>query len=103
LRTTKRYTHYSSLPINLDDASKRRQGYKDYHKQYTHQLIGGVVFADMQSVSNWPGNKIDAVWPGEGLGIRIKINKHSATNVAVDYAWGSEGSRGFFVNLGEVF
>jgi hypothetical protein len=66
-------------------------------------LIGGVVFADIQSVSNWPSNKIDAIWPGEGLGIRIKFNKHSDTNAAIDYAWGLGGSQGFFVNLGEVF
>ena len=35
--------------------------------------------------------------------IRIMLNKFSRTNIALDYAWGTQGSRGFFVNLGEVF
>jgi len=41
--------------------------------------------------------------PGYGAGLRIKLNKFSRTNVAIDYGFGAGGSRGFFVNLGEVF
>jgi hypothetical protein len=66
-------------------------------------LFGGVVFAGVQSASEWPGNQIKFLWPSAGVGVRVKINKHSNTNIAVDYAWGKDGSRGFFVNLGEVF
>jgi hypothetical protein len=72
-------------------------------------LIGGVVFANAQSFSNYnPGNyytsgNFDNVWPGLGVGIRIKVNKHSDTNVAIDYGFGMDGSHGFFVNLGELF
>lgn len=66
-------------------------------------LIGGVVFANAQSFSNWPDKKFDKVAPGAGLGIRLKINKTSRTNIAVDYGFGAGGSRGLFVNLGEVF
>jgi hypothetical protein len=40
---------------------------------------------------------------GYGAGIRIKLNKHSNTNVAIDYAFGQGGSQGIFMNLGEVF
>jgi hypothetical protein len=65
-------------------------------------FLGGVVFADGQTVSDWPGNKIDTVWPGVGTGIRFKLNKYSNTNGAIDYAWG-RGSQGIFVNIGEVF
>jgi outer membrane protein assembly factor BamA len=66
-------------------------------------LIGGVLFANAQSFSNYPQNNIDMVWPGVGLGIRLKANKRSNTNIAIDYGFGMDGSRGFFVNLGEVF
>jgi hypothetical protein len=31
------------------------------------------------------------------------VNKFSKTNLALDYGFGLEGSRGFAVNLGEVF
>jgi len=66
-------------------------------------LLGGVVFGNAQSFSNWPTKKFDKVAPGAGLGIRIKINKKSRTNIAIDYGFGINGSRGLFVNLGEVF
>jgi hypothetical protein len=62
-----------------------------------------VIFANAQSVSEWPSNKFDTVLPGAGLGLRIKVNKHSNTNVAIDYGFGAGGSNGLFVNLGEVF
>jgi hypothetical protein len=41
--------------------------------------------------------------PAGGIGLRIKVNKKSATNLAIDYGIGINGSRGFFVNLGESF
>jgi len=66
-------------------------------------LIGGVLFANAQSFSNYPVNNFDMIWPGLGLGIRLKANKRSNTNIAIDYGFGMDGSRGFFVNLGEVF
>lgn len=72
-------------------------------------LIGGVVFANAESFSNYYPNSyytsgnFNNLWPGVGLGIRIKVNKHSDTNVAIDYGFGMDGSRGFFVNLGELF
>ncbi|HEX4849763.1 MAG TPA: hypothetical protein VFV08_03105, partial [Puia sp.] len=66
-------------------------------------LFGGVAFVNAQSFSNYPQNNFDMIWPGFGAGIRIKVNKHSNTNIAIDYGFGIDGSRGFFVNLGEVF
>jgi len=66
-------------------------------------LLGGVIFANAQSFSNYPSNNFDAIWPGAGLGIRIKVNKNSNTNIAIDYGFGQGNSRGFFVNLGELF
>ncbi len=66
-------------------------------------LLGAVVFANVQTFSNDLSSQYRKLIPGAGAGLRIKINKHSRTNLAVDYAFGAEGSRGFFINLGEVF
>ncbi len=66
-------------------------------------LLGGVVFGNLQSYSEYPSNKFEAIEPGYGLGIRIKFNKFSKTNICLDYGFGLHGSNGLFVNLGEVF
>jgi len=66
-------------------------------------LLGGVVFANGQSFTNYPANAFKGIAPATGAGIRVKINKHSDTNACIDYGVGTNGSHGFFVNLGEVF
>jgi len=66
-------------------------------------FIGGVVFANVQSYTEETTNRFEAVLPGWGAGIRIKLNKFSRTNLAVDYGFGLHGSHGIFANLGEVF
>ena len=74
-------------------------------------LFGGVVFANAETFSSrestLEGNAslktFDPVQPGYGAGIRIKLNKFSRANLCVDYGWGTGGSKGVAVNLGEVF
>jgi hypothetical protein len=66
-------------------------------------LLGGVLFANGETFTGIQGNKFQKIAPAAGTGLRVKINKHSDTNVAIDYAFGMYGSNGFFVNLGEVF
>jgi len=66
-------------------------------------LFGGVVFANAETFSDILTGRYEVISPGVGLGIRIMLNKFSRTNLALDYGWGTQGSRGFFVNLGEVF
>ncbi len=66
-------------------------------------LVGGVVFANAQSVTDWPSNKFQTIYPAVGTGIRIKVNRDSKTNICIDYALGINGSNGVFINLGEVF
>ncbi len=68
-----------------------------------NQLLGGVLFFNAQSYTEYPSKKFEKVIPGFGTGVRIKFNKHSRTNLAVDYGFGIDGSSGIFVNLGEVF
>jgi len=66
-------------------------------------LLGGVVFCNVESVPNYPSNDFDVFHVGKGIGLRIKLNKYSGTNLCIDYGWGDGGSRGFFFNVGEVF
>jgi hypothetical protein len=66
-------------------------------------LLGAVAFANGESFAEYPNNAFERIAPAAGGGIRIKINKHSNSNICIDYGVGTGGSRGFFVNLGEVF
>jgi outer membrane protein assembly factor BamA len=66
-------------------------------------LLGAVLFANGESFSELQTNRFESVAPAVGTGIRIKINKHSGSNICIDYGVGTDGSHGFFVNLGEVF
>lgn len=66
-------------------------------------FLGGVVFTNVQSLSSQPGQSVKGILAGYGAGIRVKFNKHSNTSVALDYGIGQGGSKGIFMNLGEVF
>jgi hypothetical protein len=76
----------------------------EYRMQLTKNgLLGATFFSNAMHFSKeyfHVGNKIKY---GAGLGLRIKFNKYSDTNLCIDYAWGQDGSKGFFINLGEVF
>ena len=76
----------------------------EYRFNISHnQLLGGVLFANAESFTEWGTNRFEKLLPGIGTGIRLQFNKHSRTNIALDYAFGMNGSGGVFVNLGEVF
>lgn len=110
---------YLDLPSTLWDASTNAgRGYiqgrfrgaqmvyaeTEYRYAITgNGLLGGVVFINAQSFSAAPGTRLQAIQPGYGPGIRIKLNKVSKTNICVDYGFGRQGSRGLFVNVGELF
>jgi hypothetical protein len=66
-------------------------------------FLGGVIFANAESVSQYPNNKFEYIDPGYGIGIRIKMNKYSNVNLCFDYGFGLMGSKGLYANLGEVF
>jgi len=84
----------------------------EYRFGITHNgLLGAVVFGNAANystnlvppTSTTEADGLQHIIPAGGAGIRIKINKHSNTNLCIDYGVGTQGSRGFFVNLGEVF
>ncbi len=66
-------------------------------------LVGGVVFLNTESLTEYKSNAFEHIAPAGGTGLRVKLNKNSSTNVSIDYGLGLYGSHGFFVNLGEVF
>jgi outer membrane protein assembly factor BamA len=65
-------------------------------------LLGGVVFLN-GTASAGPAETFGSLDTGGGLGIRIKFNKDSRTNLALDRAWGRAGSGGWFMGMSEVF
>ncbi len=110
---------YLDLPSTLWDASTNAgRGYiqgrfrgaqmvygeTEYRYHITSNgLIGGVVFINAESFSAAPGTRLQTVQPAFGPGLRIKLNKVSKTNISIDYGFGTQGSRGLFVNVGELF
>ncbi len=110
---------YLDLPSTLWDASTNAgRGYiqgrfrgaqmvyaeTEYRYRITRDgLLGGVVFVNAESFSAAPGTRMQAIQPACGPGLRIKLNKVSRTNICVDYGIGRQGSRGLFVNVGELF
>lgn len=66
-------------------------------------MLGGVVFANLQSFEEWPNRRFLYVQPAAGAGLRFKINKYTKTNISIDYGFGANGSRGLFINMGELF
>jgi len=66
-------------------------------------LLGLVVFGNATSISEFSGKYFGPIQPGGGAGIRIKFNKHTSSNSALDYGFGTHSSRGFATNINEVF
>ncbi|MEO8854716.1 MAG: BamA/TamA family outer membrane protein [Ginsengibacter sp.] len=66
-------------------------------------ILGGVLFVNVQNFSSDLSKQYSSLFPGYGLGLRVKFNKYSNANLCVDYGFGVKGSQGFFVNIGEVF
>lgn len=69
-----------------------------------NKFLSGVAFFHMQTANDESGTKLFQVWqPGGGAGLRVLFNKHTRTNLCLDYAWGKYGSKGFFLGLNEAF
>ncbi|MDP9078322.1 MAG: BamA/TamA family outer membrane protein [Bacteroidota bacterium] len=75
----------------------------EYRRDITDNgLFGFVVFANFNSASEPNSRKFVYVNPAAGGGLRIKFNKKSATNIAIDYGF-SKGYNGLGIGLGEAF
>jgi hemolysin activation/secretion protein len=75
----------------------------EYRRDITpNGLLGFVLFANLNSVSEPVSDSFEYLHPAAGGGLRIKFNKHSGTNLALDYGL-SKGYSAFYLNLGETF
>jgi len=69
-----------------------------------NKFISGVVFGNLQTANDEHGTELFQVFqPGYGAGFRVLFNKTTRTNLALDYAYGKFGRKGFFLNLNECF
>jgi outer membrane protein assembly factor BamA len=65
-------------------------------------LLGFVVFTNVNTNTGAGNNSFTGLHPAAGAGLRIKFNKRSNTNIAIDYGI-SKGNSGVTINLGEAF
>ena len=73
-------------------------------------VLGAAVFANAESVTQLKvvrsvveNGRFGKVVPAVGAGLHLNLNKSARTNLAVDYGFRLDGSRGLALNLGEVF
>ncbi len=75
----------------------------EYRKDITQDgLFGFVLFANVNSVSERRTHDFAYIHPAGGGGLRIKFNKHSGSNIGIDYG-ASKGYHAIYFNLGETF
>lgn len=80
-------------------------GFENRIRLTSNGLLGMVLFINVESASNPDANikLLDFIEPGGGIGLRIKFDKFSRTNICIDYGIGRYGSSAVFLNLGEFF
>ena len=75
----------------------------EYRRSITSdELLGFVVFGNMNSVTEPGTRKFAYLHAAAGAGLRVKFNKHSGTNLGMDVA-ASKGYWAVYFNLGEAF
>jgi len=76
----------------------------EYRRGLTRDgLWGAVVFFNETITTNPETNTFGRADTAVGAGLRIKFNKHTNTNVSIDYGWGRDASHGLFLGMTEVF
>jgi hypothetical protein len=76
----------------------------EYRMQFTRDgLWGGVAFLNLTSSSTAVEGQFGRFDPGGGAGLRMKFNKRTDTNLAVDGAVGADHTLRLFFGLQEVF
>ncbi len=78
-------------------------GELEYRKQISaNGLWGFVVFTNLHSVSEYVTNNFSYWNVAGGAGLRVKFNKLSRSNIALDFGF-SKDYWGIYLGLGEVF
>ena len=66
-------------------------------------LVGAVAFFNTTTVDGNGTSLLRSFEPAGGGGLRFLLNKHSRTNLCVDYGVGTRGSRGLYLGIQEAF
>lgn len=68
-------------------------------------LLGFVVFTNVSTLSSTSTGEhlFDNVAPAAGAGLRALFNKHSRTNLCVDFAVGKAGAKGVYLAIQDAF
>lgn len=75
----------------------------EYRRDLTENgLLGFVAFANLHTNTTPGYKKFEGPHAAAGTGLRIKFNKRSNTNIALDYGF-SRGNSSFYLALGEAF
>jgi hypothetical protein len=75
----------------------------EYRRSLTaDELLGFVVFGNLNSVTQPENHQFAYVHAAAGAGLRVKFNKHSGTNFGTDFA-ASKGYWAVYFSLGEAF
>ena len=67
-------------------------------------VLGGVLFANATTANNpyLSLSLFESIKPSFGFGLRVKLDKYSRTNLAVDLGFGQQ-SMGFYLAVSETF
>lgn len=91
------------FPQNRYRGQSLLYGESEYRRDLTADgLLGLVLFANINAVTEPATEAITYIHPAGGGGLRIKFNKRSGVNVAMDVGF-SKGYTGIYLNLGEAF
>lgn len=76
----------------------------EYRRALTRDGLWGLaLFTNITTTAQPETGTFAEPDPGFGLGLRVKFNKHTDTNLTLDHGWGRSGSRGWFLGMTEVF
>ena len=76
----------------------------EYRVRLTRDGLWGMVgFASLMATTGAAGSAFGQVDPGGGVGVRMKFNKRTASNLTVDLSWGQSQPARFFFGMQEVF
>ena len=68
-------------------------------------LLGMVAFLNTTTLANRETGEqlFDGFANAGGIGLRVLFSKRTSTNMCIDYAWGRQGAKGFYLGLQEAF
>jgi hypothetical protein len=66
-------------------------------------LLGAVAFGNLTSTRALEDRSAGPLDFGFGAGLRMKLNKRTDTNVAIDLGRGSDGEAHFFIAMQEAY